>query len=66
MDSKSNFFNYNDASFNNFDFNSEEIDYTPIISIIHNFFKAPKIINYDNTIDFIAQSQLFHPFKIIG
>ncbi len=60
MDSKSQIFNYNDASFNNFDSNSEEIHYTPINLMIHNFFKAPKIINYDNTIYFIAPSQHFH------
>jgi hypothetical protein len=61
MDSQSQFFNFNDASYDNFDFNSEELYCTPIDLMTHNFLEAPKIMDYENTMYFIAPSQHFHP-----
>jgi len=33
---------YNNASFDNFDFNNEKLHYTPIDLMLHNFLNAPK------------------------
>jgi len=54
----------NDASSNNFDFDSEELHCTPIDLMIHNFLEAPKIMGYQKTICFITSSQHFHPFSL--
>jgi hypothetical protein len=32
--------------------------------MIHNFLEAPKIMDYENTIYFIALSQHFHPLGL--
>jgi hypothetical protein len=50
----------NNASFDNFDFDNEEIYCTPTDSMIHNFLNAPKIMDYENTTYFITSSQDFH------
>jgi hypothetical protein len=59
MNSKSQIPIYNNASFDNFNSNNEEIHCTPTNSMIHNFLDAPKIMDYENTIYFIAPSQNF-------
>ncbi len=41
---------YSNASFDNFNSNNKEIQYTPIDSMIHNFLYAPKIMDYENII----------------
>jgi hypothetical protein len=51
---------YNNASFNNSNFKNEKIHCTPKNSMIHNFLDGPKIMDYENTIYFIAPSQNFH------
>jgi len=51
---------YNNASFDNYDSNNEEIHYTPTYSRIHNFLDIPKIMDYENIIYCIAPSQNFH------
>ncbi len=63
MNSKSKILIFNNASSNNYDFDNEEIHYTLIDSTIHNFLDSTKIMDYENTIYFIAPSQNFH---IIG
>jgi hypothetical protein len=65
MDSKSQILSYNNASFDNFDSNNEKIHYTPIDSMIHNLLNAPKIMDYENTIYFIAPKLKLSPFKFI-
>jgi hypothetical protein len=57
VDSKSQIFNSSDVAFDNFDFNNEKFHCTPINLMIHNFLKAPKIIDYENSIYFIAPNQ---------
>jgi len=57
-------FIYNNASFDNFDSNNEEIHCTPIYSMIHNFLNVLKIMDYENIIYFIASSQGFHPLNL--
>jgi len=47
MDLKSQIFNYNDASFDNFDSDSEKLHYTPTNSMIHNFSEIPKLMDYE-------------------
>ncbi len=32
--------------------------------MIHNFLDVPKIMNYENTIYFVAASQNFHPLSL--
>jgi hypothetical protein len=61
MNSEFQLLTYNNASSYNFDSNNEEIHCTLIDSMIHNFFDAPKIMDYENIIYYIAQSQNFHP-----
>jgi hypothetical protein len=51
---------YNNASSDNFDSNNEKIHCTPTNSMIHNFLNAPKIMDYEIIIYFIAPSQNFH------
>jgi hypothetical protein len=55
---------FNNASSNNFDCDNEETHYTPTYSMIHNFLNAPKIMDYESTIYFIALSQDFHPLGL--
>jgi hypothetical protein len=55
---------YNNASSNNSNSNNEKIHYTPIDSMIHHFLNVPKIMNYENTIYFIAPNQNFHPLVL--
>jgi hypothetical protein len=50
---------YNNASFDNFDFDNEKIHYTPTDSMIHNFLDVPKIMNNEYNIYFIAQVKIF-------
>jgi hypothetical protein len=64
MDSESQILNCSDASFDNSDSNSEKLLCTPIDSMIHNFLEVPKIMDYENTIYFIAPSQHFHPLGL--
>jgi hypothetical protein len=64
MNSESQIPTYNNASFDNFDFDNEEINYTPTNSIIHNFLNVPKIIDYENITYSIAPSQDFHPLGL--
>jgi hypothetical protein len=59
-DSKFQIPTYNNATSDNSDFNNEKIHCTPIDSMIHNFLDVPKIMDYENTIYFIAPSQGFH------
>ncbi len=59
MNSKSQILIYNNASSDN-----EEIHYTPIDSMIHNFLNVPKIMNYENIIYSIASNQKFHPLNL--
>jgi hypothetical protein len=53
-------FYFNDASYDNSNFNNEELYCTPIDSMIHNFLEAPKIMDYENIMYIIAASQHFH------
>jgi len=55
---------YSIASFENFDFDNEEIHCTPTKSMIHNFLNVPKIMDYENTIYSIAPNQNFHPLGL--
>jgi hypothetical protein len=55
---------YNNASSNNFNFNNEKIQCTPINSVIYKFIDAPKIMDYEIIIYFIASSQNFHPLSL--
>ncbi len=55
---------YNNASFNNLDSNNEGIHCTPTNSMIHNLSDAPKIMDYENTIYYIAPNQNFHPLGL--
>jgi len=64
MNSKSQLPTYNNASFHNYDYNNEKIHCTPIDSMIHNFFDAPKIMDYESIIYSIAPSQNFHPLGL--
>jgi hypothetical protein len=50
--------------FDNFDSNNEKIHCTPIDSMIHNFFDAPKIMDCENIIYFIVPNQDFHPLSL--
>jgi hypothetical protein len=59
-------FIYNNASFDNTDFDKEKIHCTLTNSMIHNFVNVPKIMNYENTIYFIALSQKFHPLSYLN
>jgi hypothetical protein len=51
---------FNNASFENFDFNNEKIHCTPTNSMIHNFLDVPKKKDNENIIYFIVPSQNFH------
>ncbi len=53
-------FTYNNASFDNIDFDNEKIHCTPTYSMIHNFLDVPKIMDNENTIYYIVPSQNFH------
>jgi hypothetical protein len=55
---------YNNASFDNFDSDNENIYFTPIVSMMHKFLDVPKIMDYENTIYFIAPNQNFHPLSL--
>jgi len=65
MDSQSQILNFNDASYDNSNIDSEELYYTPIDSMIHNFLEASKILDYKNTTYFIAPSQHFHLLSLL-
>jgi hypothetical protein len=60
MDSQSQNLNFNDASYDNSNFDNEELYCTPIESMIHNFLEAPKTMDYENRMYTIAPSQHFH------
>jgi hypothetical protein len=64
MDLKFQISIYNNASFNNFDLDNDEINYTQIDSTTHNFLNAPKIMDYENTIYYITLIQNFHPLGL--
>jgi hypothetical protein len=55
---------YSNSSSDSFDFDNEEIHCTPTKSMIHSFLNAPKIMDYENTIYFIAPNQNFHPLGL--
>jgi hypothetical protein len=55
---------YNNASSDNYDSNNEKKHCTPIDSMTHNFLNVLKIMDYENTIYFIAPSQDFHPLGL--
>ncbi len=50
---------YNNVSFDNFDSNNEKIHCTPINLMIYKFLDVQKIMDYENTIYYIAPSQNF-------
>jgi hypothetical protein len=56
MNSKFQIPTYNDVSTNNYNSNNEKIHCTPTNSMIHNYLNVPKIMDYENTIYFIAPS----------
>jgi hypothetical protein len=56
--------NHDNSSFDNFNSESEEKNYTPIDSMIHNFLEVLKIMDYDNTIYYIAPGKHFHPLSL--
>jgi hypothetical protein len=60
MDLESQVLNFSDASFDNFDFDNEELYCTPTNLTIHNFLDIPKRMDYENNICSIAPSQHFH------
>jgi hypothetical protein len=60
MNSKFQIPTYNNASFDNFDSNNEEMNCTLIDSMIHYFLDVSKIMDYKNTIYSIAPNQNFH------
>jgi hypothetical protein len=64
MNSKFQFFTYNNASSDNFDFSNEKMHYTPTDSMIQHFLDAPKIMDYENTIYSITPNQNFHPLSL--
>jgi hypothetical protein len=66
MDSKSQVLNFSDASFNNSDFDSEELHCTPTNLMIHNFLDIPKRMDYENNICTIAPSQHFHLLGLLN
>jgi hypothetical protein len=45
MNSKSQIHTYNNASFDHFDSDNEEIHYTPTNSMKHNFLDVPKVMD---------------------
>jgi hypothetical protein len=59
MNSKFQIFTYNNASSDNSDYNNEKIHCTSTDSMIHNFLDASKIMDYENTIYYIAQIKTF-------
>jgi hypothetical protein len=56
--------NHDNSSFNNSNSENEEKNYMPIDSMIHNFLEAPKIMDYENTIYYIAPRKHFHPLSL--
>ncbi len=60
MNSKSQIPIYNNASFDNFEFNNEETNCTLANSMMHTFLNVPKIMDYENILYSIALSQNFH------
>jgi hypothetical protein len=64
MNSKSQIPIYNNASSGNFEFNNEKTHCTPTYLIIHKFQDAPKMMDHENTIYFIAPTQYFHPLSL--
>jgi hypothetical protein len=64
MNAEFQIFTYNNASSDNCDFDNEKIHCTLIYSIIHNFLDAPKIMDCENTIYYIAPNQKFHPLGL--
>jgi hypothetical protein len=51
---------YNNARFDNFEFDNEKMPHTPTNLMIHNFLDVPKIMDYENiTIYFVAQVKTF-------
>jgi hypothetical protein len=64
MNSKSQIHTYNNASFDNYDSNNEEIRCTLTYSMIHNFLDVPKMVDFENIIYSIPPSQNFHPLGL--
>jgi hypothetical protein len=60
MNSKFKFPIYNNASYDNFNFDNEKEHFTLIDSMINNFKNSPKIMDYENIIYILAPSQNFH------
>jgi hypothetical protein len=59
MNSESQIFTYNNASYDNSNSDNEKIHYTQTNSMIHNFLDVPKIMDYENTIYSIPPSKKF-------
>ncbi len=56
---------YNNARFDNFNFDNEKMHYTPTNLMIHNFLNVPKIMDYEYTTTyFVAPIQNFHPLRL--
>jgi hypothetical protein len=64
MNLESQISTYNNASSNNFDFDNEKLHCTPTNSMIHNFLDVLKIMDYENTVYYIAPSQKFQPLGL--
>jgi hypothetical protein len=56
--------NHDNSSFDNSNFESEENNYTPINSMIHIFLEFSKIMDYENTIYYIAPGKHFQPLSL--
>jgi hypothetical protein len=59
MNSKSKIPTYNNASFDNFNFDNEKINYTTTNLVIHYFLDVPKIMDYENIIYCIIEVKIF-------
>jgi len=59
MNSKSQIPTYNNASFDNFNFDNEKIHYTTTNLVIHYFLDVPKIMDYENIIYCIIEVKIF-------
>jgi hypothetical protein len=64
MNLKSQIHTYNNASSDNFNSNNEKKQSTQTNLMINIFLDVPKIMDYENTIYFIAPNQYFHPLGL--
>jgi hypothetical protein len=56
--------NHDNSSFDNSNSENEKKHYKSIDSMIYVFLEAPKIMDYDNTIYYIAPCKHFHPVSL--